>query len=268
MLCEQDPVAFSAEPFFLSHKGKALSSGQVSESLANAWLASGLQNKVTATDLRKAAVMTVHTNDSRMAGLLALHMKHSLSTSEKFYKTMQNANDSVKITSALRSHFFFGKTLTSSQNIEPSAPNNVDVVCNRQDPTLPVTLCEEILSNLQPQPGPEQPTIKNTQPSANHEAATHEDIEQAKHIGVKRKLATNAIEEPKTEPKKRRAFSDTERELIMSKFKDVIAKGTARSDILQERLKSDPILKELAHKFTFQQIRDRVACFIRAEKKK
>ena len=81
---------------FLTWNGQRMSSGQITKEVQSVFKKAEIDQEITCTSFRKAAVTKVHTEDPELSGKLARLMAHRETTAKKFYLLADESKASVE----------------------------------------------------------------------------------------------------------------------------------------------------------------------------
>ena len=81
---------------FLTWNGQRMSSGQITKAVQSVFKKAEIDQKITCTSFRKAAVTKVHTEDPELSGKLAGLMAHRETTAKKYYLLADKSKASVE----------------------------------------------------------------------------------------------------------------------------------------------------------------------------
>ena len=86
---------------FLTWNGQRMTSGQINRAVQSVFKKAEIDQKVTCTSFRKAAVTKVHTEDPELSGKLAGLMAHRETTAKKYYLLADKSKASVEASKKL-----------------------------------------------------------------------------------------------------------------------------------------------------------------------
>jgi hypothetical protein len=221
---------------FLSCRGEAMTSGQITKAMQSVWAKAGLKSSITCTLVRKTAVSAVHKHVPDSRANLADLMSHRLETATKSYR-LADKNETTVSASRTLVKIMHGLPERTHRGSASEGQPRIDDCKSRKEMSIEGD-GEEINS------------------IANMEAETSED--RVQRLFDSASTSSDMIPPSSHALNRQRIFSDSELEYLKTQCQSIIESGSISSKRITEALNTSLAGKEILKKFKMIQLMSRL----------